>query len=38
VTPTQTLDVMLECAQAAGSDFVVSEDKDLLRDLEAYRL
>ena len=24
-------DRILECAQAAGSDFIVSEDKDLLR-------
>ena len=39
VTPAQMLDVIkedpddnrvLECAQTAGSDFVVSEDKDLL--------
>src|SRR5712691_9313373 len=40
VKPSHTLDVIkedpddnrvLECAQTAGSDFVVSEDKDLLR-------
>ena len=40
VKPTETLDVVkedpddnriLECAVAAGSDFIVSQDKDLLR-------
>jgi putative PIN family toxin of toxin-antitoxin system len=40
VAPTQTLDVVkedpddnriLECALAAGSDFIVTHDKDLLR-------
>ena len=40
VTPTQSLDVIkedpddnriLECAAAAKSDYIVSEDKDLLR-------
>lgn len=40
VTPSETLDVVkedpddnriLECAVAAGSDYIVSEDKDLMR-------
>jgi predicted nucleic acid-binding protein len=44
ITPTETLDVIkedpsdnriLECAVAANSDFIVSEEKDLLR-LKAY--
>jgi len=45
VSPAERLDVIkedlddnmiLECAQAAGSDFIVNEDKDLLR-LKQYK-